>query len=52
MHVQETQVFHLWQDAPDVAVQPEQVEAASSKDREEAFQSKDRSEKRKLIVTM
>ena len=42
--MQKTQMLHMWQDAPDVAVQSQQVEAAHPERTEEALQSKDRCE--------
>ena len=37
-------MLHMWQDAPDVAVQSQQVEAAHPEPEEETLQSKDRCE--------
>jgi len=42
--MQKTQMLHMWQDAPNVAVQSQQVEAAHPERTEEALQSKDRCE--------
>ena len=39
--MQETQMLHMWQDAPDVAVQSQQVETAHPERTEETLQSKD-----------